>query len=466
MKKIIIITEGKLGDNFVGRIAKAYPNDNVYDIVCKSSSIKKSNEIFCRYYYFDPTSRLNLSKVISKSHILALIVLKSKDETVEVYRNLRRLHVNLQIVIADFWNLNLSEDNLTLIDTNSFLVNKFFSMLPDVPVFAQQVGLGKGDITEVVVPFGSAYAYRHISNIEQKNWRIGAIYRKNQILLPKPYLMIRPNDILLLIGQPIILKEVYRAIKREHGQFPAPYGKNILHIIDMKINSFDNVKKEIEQSIYMHKRLKDHFLFIKIINPNHFGIIKLSRDMEQENVKIVIEYEKYALDIKLEQDVQQLNVGLIIVNRFIFAKRQNKIVLHSLKKPILKLGEKDVKKLKKSAIILNENKNIEVISSTIFDISTQIALSVGLYDIDPEGRDKSHIVEHFENLAEIYAKKIDIIKSNKNPLRQMQDNENFLHFIPFTKNVVNSSIIDLFFPNVEKLYQFLDDYNQIFIPVL
>jgi len=188
--------------------------------------------------------------------------------------------------------------------------------------------------------------------------------------------------------------------------------------------------------------------------------------MEQENVKIVIEYEKYALDIKLEQDVQQLNVGLIIVNRFIFAKRQNKIVLHSLKKPILKLGEKDVKKLKKSAIILNENKNIEVISSTIFDISTQIALSVVLYDIDPEGRDKSHIVEHFENLAEIYAKKIDIIKSNKNPLRQMQDNENFLHFIPFTKNVVNSSIIDLFFPNVEKLYQFLDDYNQIFIPVL
>ena len=278
--------------------------------------------------------------------------------------------------------------------------------------------------------------------------------------------MIRPNDILLLIGQPVILREVYRAIKREHGQFPAPYGKNILHIIDMKINSFESVKKEIEQSIYLHKRLKNYILFIKIINPNHFGVVKLSRDLEQENVKIIIEYEKYGLDFKLEQDITQLNIGLIIVNRFIFSKRQNRAILHSLKKPVLKLGEKDVKKLEKSAIILNENKNIETISSTIFDISTQIALSVGLYDIDPEGKDKSHIIEHFENLAEIYAKKIEIIKSNKNPLRQMQNNENYLHFIPFSENVVNSSIIDLFFPNVEKLYQFLDDYNQIFIPVL
>jgi len=466
MKRILVIAEGALAQKFINRIVRAHPNDNVYDIVSKHPFEKESKKIYCRNFYFDPTSRLKLSKVVTKNHLLAIVILQDKEESIEVYRNLRRLHAKLQIILVDLWDIGIKDDNLSFIDANSILANRLFSMLPDVPVFAQQVGFGKGEIMEARVPFGSGYAYRHISNIEQKQWRIGAIYRKDQILLPKHYLMIRPNDVLLLIGQPSILKDVYRAIKLEHGQFPAPYGKNIYHIIDMKKLLFDEVKKEIEDTIYLTKRLKNHLTFIKIINANDFRIIEFARNLKQGNIEILIEYNKFDFEIDLSTDIQKLNIGLIVVNRLIFGKKVYRRLLHSLKKPVLKLGNKDIKKVDKSAILLNDNTNLENISSAIFDISTQLALKVGVYDIDPEGTEKGSILEHFENLAEIYSKQIDIIKNNKNPLREMVYIDNFLQFIPFTKDVANASLIDMFFPNIEKMYQFLDDYNQIFIPVL
>ena len=48
----------------------------------------------------------------------------------------------------------------------------------------------------------------------------------------------------------------------------------------------------------------------------------------------------------------------------------------------------------------------------------------------------------------------------------MQYEANFLQFVPFEDYVVNASFMDIFFPNTDKLFQFLDEYNQIFIPVL
>ncbi len=468
MKKILIIAHGDVAEKFLDRVDKTYPNDNVYDIVHYDPALaQKATGIFCRFYEFDPTSRVKLAQVATKKHVAAYIVLEDELEAVTSYKNLRLDYKELPIFILDNWGLDLGEDeNLTLLDTREFLASRVFSQLPDIPVFAQQVGLGVGDITEVMVPFGSTYAYRHISNIEQKSWKIAAVYRNSQLILPKPSLMIRPNDVLLLIGQPAILKDVYKAIKIEQGQFPAPYGKNILHIVDMRHTPYEEALKEIQQVIHVGRLLKNKFTFIKVIHPDNFGIVDYARNLTAPGVYIDIVYDEYALKRDLSEDIKQYNVGLVVVNRTIFKKKKNRKILFSIKKPVLKLGEKSIADIDKSAVLLSENKNIENISSAVFDISTQLSLIMNLYNIDPEEKDKSHIIEHFENLAEIYSKDLELHESTNNPLRQMQYEENFLQFVPFEEYVVNASYMDIFFPNIDKLYQFLDEYNQIFIPVL
>lgn len=468
MKKILIIAHGKVAEKFLDRIDKTYPNDNVYDIVHYNPALARAaTGIFCRFYEFDPTSKVKLSQVVTKKHMGAYIVLENELEAVTSYKNLRVDYKELPIYILDEWGLDLGEDEyLTLLDSREFLANKIFSQLPDIPVFAQQVGLGIGDITEVMVPFGSTYAYRHISNIEQKSWKIAAVYRNNQLVLPKPSLMIRPNDILLLIGQPSILKDVYKAIKIEQGQFPAPYGKNILHIVDMRHTPYEETLKEIQHTIHIGRLLKNKFTFIKVINADNFGIVDYARNLTEPGVYIDIVYGDYSIKKDIAEDIKKYNVGLVVVNRMIFKKKQNRRVLFDIKKPVLKLGEKSIVEIDKSAVLLSENKNIENISSAVFDISTQLSLIMNLYNIDPEEKDKSHIIEHFENLAEIYSKDLELHESTNNPLRQMQYEENFLQFVPFEEYVVNASYMDIFFPNIDKLYHFLDEYNQIFIPVL
>ena len=468
MKKILIIADGKVAQKLLERIDKSYPNDNVYDIIHTDPELPKyASGIFCRYFQLDATSQVRLSQVMGKTHLAAYIVVNEELEARTSYENIRKSFREVPIYILDQWGMDLGDDeNLTLIDTNEFLANKFFSQLPDIPVFAQQVGLGNGDITEVIVPFGSTYAYRHLSNIEQKSWRIGAVYRNGQLVLPKPSLMIRPNDVLLLIGQPSILKDVYKAIKVEHGQFPAPYGKNILHIIDMNNMDYASTVREMESSIHLGRLLKNKFTFIKIINPNDFAIVDYARSLEMPGVYVDIVYDDYRFAKNVQNDTKQYNAGLIIVNRELFRKKRIRRALQQIKKPVLKLGGKSIVDIKQSAILLSENKNLETISSAVFDISNQLSLMMNLYNIDPEEKDKSHIIEHFENLAEIYAKDLELHESTNNPLRQMQYEENFLQFVPFEDYVVNASFMDVFFPNIDKLYHFLDDYNQIFIPVL
>ena len=103
----------------------------------------------------------------------------------------------------------------------------------------------------------------------------------------------------------------------------------------------------------------------------------------------------------------------------------------------------------------------------MFDLSTQLALQMIVYNVDPEGGERGVIIEHFENLANIFSKELIVHQSQNNPIRELMDVEDFIQFLPFEEAVVKASFWDVFFPtNLESLYNFLDEYNQIFIPVL
>ena len=106
-----------------------------------------------------------------------------------------------------------------------------YDQLPNVPLVAQNVGLGQGEIMEVHIPFGSSYAYRHIGSILQRKWKIAALYRDEKQILPTNATMIKPNDTLLILGKPLVLDGVYRTINKRMGLFPEPFGKEYLSFI-------------------------------------------------------------------------------------------------------------------------------------------------------------------------------------------------------------------------------------------
>ncbi len=465
MKEIMIIADGIVAKHFLQRVLNDTGSENNYSIIYyNEKTIPKKKSDYIKYFKFDPTSFSKLRSVFKDEIIEVFIVVKKRVDAVEAYKNIRTLNKEIHIVILDFWHINESDTNLSLLDANEILSSRLFDFLPNVSVIAQNVGLGIGEIMEIDVPFGSPYVYRHISTIKQKNWKISAIYRGNELILPKPSTMIHPNDILLVIGDPNILRGVSISIKKEFGSFPSPYGKNIYLLIDMLKSSSLEIEKMINSAFLLHSRLNNKKLIIKVINPTYSKCFEKIKSYESGSTKVIIDYEADNFKQTLLKDLQISNIGLMIVDNKIF--KIYKKILYDTKIPIFKVGEYDFSKIKQSVILPEDCYKIEKLTATIFDISSQLDLDIELYDYDPEesGANKE-LIEHFKNLASIFKKKIKVIKPDENPIAKLERRDDVLQFLPFDEKIKESGLLSLFSKSFQKLYYKLDNIYQIFIPI-
>ncbi|MCD6433584.1 MAG: potassium transporter TrkA, partial [Sulfurimonas sp.] len=274
MKKILIISDGDAGEHFIQRILETYTSENIYYVVqTKAKEYLDVNPARFKFYEFDSTSLYKLANLLKMEFVQVFI---AKDDVVDVevtIKNIRAIKKQLRIIVLNQWNLKNEDANVVLINANEILASRLLDYLPNVPVIAQNVGIGEGEIMEVLVPFGSSFVYRHIGVIEQKNWRIVAIYRNRKLIMPSRRRMIQPNDLLILIGDPGVLKSVYRAIKRELGQFPEPFGSNLYLYIDMNIVNHSTIEELVRRAVFAHKKFK-YDLVIKIVNPSNLSIIR------------------------------------------------------------------------------------------------------------------------------------------------------------------------------------------------
>ena len=466
MKKILIISSGTVGQHFIQRVSETYTSENIYYVVeLKSGQYENINPARFKFYEFDPTSFHKLANLLKMEFIQVVIAMDNQNDVEITIKNIRQIKKQLRVIVLNQWKMQNEDANVVLVNANEILSSRLLDYLPNVPVIAQNVGIGEGEIMEVLVPFGSSFIYRHVGVIEQKNWRIAGIYRNRKLIIPTRRTMIHPNDLLLLVGEPAVLKSVYKAIKRELGQFPEPFGSNILLFIDMNIVKAQEIKLLVRRALYIHTKFK-HNLIIKIVNPNCIDLLQYIKDFESMDVSVMIDYESVNLKENFFTDVKQHHIGLVIVDKEMFKDYYVRNALYEAHVPVLKLAHKDFSSLKDAVLILSQNRDLEKISSTIFDISEQMDFNIELYNYLTEHQEaKEQVIEHFYNLSSIFSKSIKVFKEKENPLRVLQNKDNFIHMLPFTSKLTTRRISSLFSTDSEKLYFKLDDYHQIFIPV-
>jgi len=466
MKKILIIGDGDTAEHFIQRIAETYTSENIYYVVQrKSKEYKDINPKRFKFYEFDSTSLYKISNLLKMEFVQVIIAMDSQLEVENTIKNIRTIKKQLRVIVLDKWNLESEDSNVVLIKSNEILASRLLDHLPNVPVIAQNVGVGEGEIMEVLVPFGSSFVYRHIGVIEQKEWRIVAIYRNRKLIMPNRRRMIQPNDLLLLVGEPVVLKSVYKAIKRELGQFPEPFGSNIYLYIDMNLVNFETISSFIERAVFAHEKL-GHDLIIKIVNPNDISIIWEIKEYRSENIIIEIDYDSVNLKESFFIDIKTYHIGLVIVSKEIFEDYYMRTTLYEAHVPVFKITDKELSSVKDAALILGENRDLEKISSTIFDISEQLDLNIELYNYMNEHQEaKEQVIEHYYNLSTIFSKSIKVIKESENPIKALKQKDDFIQVLPFTKKLTGRRFYSLLSTDSEKLYHKLDDYHQIFIPV-
>ena len=466
MKKILIIGSGDIGDHFIERITKTYTSENIYYVVqSKAKDYPEANPRRFKFHEFDTTSFYKLANLLKMEFVQVIMVMDNQSDVENTIKNIRAVKKQLRIIVLNRWNLLNEDPNTLLVNANEILASRLIDYLPNVPVIAQNVGIGQGEIMEVSVPFGSSFVYRHIGVIEQKKWRIVAIYRNKQLLLPNRRRMIQPNDLLVLVGEPIVLKSVYKAIKRELGQFPEPFGSNVYIYIDMNVVDLHTIEDFLNRAIDVYKKFK-HSLVIKIVNPNDISLVWKIKEYSGSNITVDIKYDSLDLSESFYNDIKAYHVGLVMVSKEMFKDYNMRKILYNAHVPVFKLADKSIDTLKDAALILADNRDLEKISATIYDISEQMNLNIDLYNYINEHQDeKEQVIEHYYNLSAIFSKTIKVIKDIENPIKFLNKKDNFLQILPFTKKLTTRRVYSLLSTDSEKLYHKLDDYHQIFIPV-
>jgi len=417
----------------------------------------------------DPTSFSKLKNIMDTTKFSNLfIVMEDIEDARYALKNIALINTKIRIVLVNQWDddeIGKDQENITIVHSDQLIAAHLYDQLPNVPLVAQNVGLGQGEIMEVHVPFGSSYAYRHIGSILQNNWKIAALYRDEKQILPTNATMIRPNDTLLILGKPIVLDGVYKTINKRIGHFPEPFGKNIYLILDFKYDQKDAVLY-LKQCIYLVEKLEDKELFVRIMNPNNFELIEELKALESEHVTISISYENKNVKSLVENDIHEFNVGLVVNSIPTFEAEELKETLYDLKKLVFIFGDKLLYNIKKSVVLMSENEKMESISSTAFDISETLGLGLTLGDFDPEGdfESKKMVIEHYETLTHIFNMEMTIEQKVANPIRELSNMEDILQIAPFEKHLNTDSIRKLISNRIQDFLLTTNRHPKLLVP--
>ncbi len=465
MKKILILSSGDVGTHFIQRVIDTYTSENIYYVVeLKAKEYERVNPSRFKFFEFDPTSIYKLSNILKMEFIQVLIAMDNKADVENTIKNIKMIKKHLRVVVMDEWGLSYEDGSVVFINAKDILASKLIDFLPNVPVIAQNVGLGEGEVMEVSVPFGSSFVYKHLGVIQQKNWKIAAIYRNRELLLPTRRRMIQPNDILLLVGEPQVLKTVYRVIKRELGQFPEPFGTSLYLYVDMTKNDPDSIRLMLMQAKFIQEKLAKE-LFIRIVNPNDIELLEEIKSQSDLStfVDVLYEGDRYGV---VAEDKKRFHVGFVLVSNEIFFDTEMRKILYGMQVPVLKLSQKPFEQIKEAALIVSESRESEKISNAIFDFSEQFDLKIELYNFIKEHQEiKEQVIEHYYNLSAIFSKNIKVFKEEENPIRVLKSHKNFLHFVPFSKKLTKRVFYSYFSTDSDLMYHHLEDFHQMFIPV-
>ena len=471
MKNVLVILDGQISKYLIKRMLDLNNNLNNYNIVYNDDSILPesipSNFIF---YKFDPTSYSKLLFVLNKElYQDALIVLDSKEDTLAVIENIRKKYKDLGFTVFDKWDINIDDDNIKFYRGNDVISNGLVEQLPNIPVFAQNIGLRKGEIMEIKIPFGSNYAYRYIGSISQKEWKIVALYRAGTLISIKPSLILKPGDIIIIIGRPEVLTQAYSAISKSMAQFPMPFGSNIYLYVDLFIQNAQEVFDAIEDCKILHKRMKNNSLIIKVTRPTKVDVMEeIEKRVEGiENVIIDIDYHNIGIRNILKHDKIKFDIGLIVLTKSLFKYNEAIKNIVSLKLPVFKIGDEHISSLKNSLILLNDNKIYEQISPILFDISSQLKIKPKVFDIDPIGdRNTEDLVAHLNNLSKIFNQSIVMVSEKSNPIKRLNKEQNILQILPLKEEMFQKRRFKFLNTNSDLLSFDISKFNQILIPVI
>ena len=470
MKNVLILANGNIAKHFVKWLGKSRIYSNQYYINC----CQQDKECFTKtidnitYIDIDPTSNLRLKTLMDEVEFSTIfVVLEDKLEAKFTYKNIRFIDNKVFIVFVSKWDdVSFDDENLNLLNINEVMASSLYEKLPNVPLIAKNIGLGKGEIMEILIPLGSSFAFRHVGAISHRKWKIVAIYRQEKQIFPTNNTMIQPNDRLIVIGNPLVLEEVYKRVNKRQGVFPEPFGRNLYLLVDME-QKREEILSQINEAIFLSNKLVKTKLFIRLLKVVDIEDINEIKSLENDNIEVFVTYNDDDIFQDIDFDMSQHEIGLFILTRSIFKQSKYKNYIGSFNRPIYLFGEESLFNIHKAVLLMGEEAEMESLSTSVFDISESLKLELTLCDYNPEGdfEETAKIVDHYESLSRLYGFNVNIEKKRVNPIKELLSKDAVLHIAPYNKEISNSSWLNFFSTQLSKHLLSIKKHPLLLIPV-
>ena len=469
MKNVLILANGDMAKHFVKWLGKSRIYSNQYYITCfkEDEECLRSVENLT-YVDIDPTSYLRVKTLMDEKNFSTIfILLEDRKEAEFSYKNIRFINKKVFIVFVSKWDdLCIDDENVNILNSNEIMASSLYEKLPNVPLIAKNIGLGKGEIMEILIPLGSSFAFRHVGAISHRKWRIVAIYRQEKQIFPNNATMLQPNDRLIIIGNPLVLEEVYKRVNRRQGVFPEPFGKNLYLILDMEQKK-ENIFSQINEAIFLSNKLIKTKLYIRLINVIDIESTEEIKRLQNENIEVHISYNKYGIFQDMDFDISQYEIGLFILERNLFLQKRYKKYITSFRRPIYLFGEETLFNIQKAVILMGDEVEMESLSTSVFDVSDSLKLELTLCNYNPEGdfEESKKIVEHYETLSRLYTLQVNIEQKRVNPIKELLKEESVLHIAPYNNSITTTSWLNFFSTQLNKHIMSIKKHPLLLIPV-
>jgi len=233
--KFVIIGLGSIGLPLI----RMLPRD--IDLVCIDSNEQYRKELVklrgesVTFIHGDATSRLVLEKAGVNHADTVVITTTSQEVNTEVARVLRD-HFQVQRVIA----IGITHKGIEKLEELGVEVEGIFALsatglrnrLERKTKAVHGIGLGKNEILEVEVHPHSRLANKTLASINPINWRVGIIYRDENIIIPRGDTVFKPQDRAIILGDPPVLKTVAEMLSFRFEHFPLEYGETLLAYVE------------------------------------------------------------------------------------------------------------------------------------------------------------------------------------------------------------------------------------------
>jgi Trk K+ transport system NAD-binding subunit len=228
--QFIIIGLGNTGLELLKKLTKEF------DITCidlnkDSEEEAKKLRSDCQVIVGDATSRLILEEAGAAEADGIIITTRTEKVNIETVRILKE-HFESRRVIA----IGSSKAGIDELESLGVEVENIFTAsatairnkLEHTSRAAHAIGLGKNEILEVEVHPHSRLANRPLRMLTPIRWKIGLIYRDENIIVPRNDTVLKAKDRVIILGEPSVLKTVSEILTFKFQRFPLEYGSTII----------------------------------------------------------------------------------------------------------------------------------------------------------------------------------------------------------------------------------------------